>query len=174
MYNEGIPICWAMSRAEVCMEYRRIYVKSPDSCTGCRMCEMVCSLMHEKRGVNPRMSRIRVDFYPEKGIITPNVCRLCATPACIEACPEMALSRDETSGVILLDADRCTGCGACQEACPFDAIFMHPETKKVISCDLCEGDPRCVRYCMNNTLLYLDAKGYKALKEKERHSSLRK
>ena len=163
-----------MGRVEVSMEYRRIYVKSPDSCTGCLLCEMACSLTHEKTGVNPRMSRIRVDFYPEKGIITPNVCRLCTRPACVEACPENALSQDKKSGVILLHAERCTGCGACIEACPFDALFMHPETEKAIACDLCAGDPQCVRYCMNNTLLYLDAKEYKALKQKERISSSRK
>ena len=156
------------------MEYRKIYVKSLESCTGCRMCEMVCSLTHEKTGVNPRMARIRVDFYPEKGIITPKVCRLCARPACIEACPENALSQDEKSGVILVHAERCTGCGTCIEACPFDALFIHPETEKAITCDLCEGDPQCARYCMNNTLLYLDAKKYKAFKQKERISSRRK
>jgi carbon-monoxide dehydrogenase iron sulfur subunit len=155
-----------MGRAKVSMENRKIYVKSPDSCTGCLMCKMVCALHHEKGGVNPRMSRIGVHFFPEKGVITPQVCRLCARPACIEACPENALSQDKKSGVILLHAERCTGCGTCVDACAFNAMFMNPETEKIIVCDLCEGDPQCVRYCMNNTLLFMHAEEYKTVKEK--------
>jgi Fe-S-cluster-containing hydrogenase component 2 len=118
---------------------------------------MACSLAHEKSGINPRMSRIRIEYRPEEGQIVPRVCRLCTKPACVEACPEEALSRHADSGIILVDEGRCTGCGACVQACAFGGISIHPERHIAIVCDFCGGNPQCVHYCMNGTLSFATA-----------------
>ncbi|HDN18045.1 MAG TPA: 4Fe-4S dicluster domain-containing protein [Candidatus Bathyarchaeota archaeon] len=121
----------------------------PDKCTGCRICELVCSF--EKEGVyNPRKSRIRV---VRLGTVV-NVaitCRLCDEPACVRACPRDALTQDE-NGVIRVDNDKCDGCGWCVEACEFGAIMIHPELGKAYVCDLCDGDPQCVKWCPEEAL----------------------
>lgn len=42
-------------------------------------------------------------------------------------------------------------------ACPFGAIGQEPETRKMIKCDLCGGEPKCVRWCPNEAIQYEDA-----------------
>jgi len=34
----------------------------------------------------------------------------------------------------------------CVTACPFGAMSFDSIGKKVIKCDLCDGDPQCVRF----------------------------
>ncbi len=148
------------------MPYRKIYTKNPESCTGCRICEMVCSLKWEKNGVNPKLSRIRVISFPDKGVIVPRVCRLCRNPYCVTSCPREALSQDSETGVIIVDEDRCVGCDLCVEACEFGGIYSHPAKKTVIICDLCGGEPLCVKYCMNRTLLFLRPDEYSIVKDR--------
>lgn len=119
-----------------------------DLCTGCRYCEAVCSMSHSREGVcNPRKARIQIHSDPRNGVDTPVVCRQCASPACVKACPVGALHRDPSTGAILVDQLQCTGCLACLEACPFGAIGIDQDTGTVLVCDLCGGDPMCVKFC---------------------------
>ncbi len=117
----------------------------PDLCTGCSTCEYACAI--EKDGkFNPLRSRIRaVRVYPSSNLTI--ACRLCEDAPCVIACPRKALEQSEESGIILVDADKCDGCGWCVEACDFGAITIHPDTKVAIVCDLCDGDPKCVEIC---------------------------
>lgn len=79
-------------------------------------------------------------------------CRLCESPSCVGSCPYKALKRDEETGVIMVDEERCDGCCWCLEACEFGAILLHPEKKVVAICDLCGGNPKCVEYCPKEAL----------------------
>ena len=42
--------------------------------------------------------------------------------------------------------EKCTGCKLCIKACPFGAIQVGPN-REILKCDLCGGDPECVKYC---------------------------
>lgn len=129
---------------------RKFIVADPEKCTGCRICEMVCSA-EKKREFNPLLSMIRtVQLSPV--VITSLACRLCENPTCVRSCPRKALSVDEETGVILVDEGRCSGCGWCIEACEFGALVLHPESKVVIVCDLCGGEPKCVEFCPKDAL----------------------
>ncbi|KYH31795.1 4Fe-4S dicluster domain-containing protein [Neomoorella mulderi] len=123
------------------------------NCTGCRMCEIWCSVIHE-HAVNPKKSRIRVvlNGLPEQPV--PVVCQQCKNASCADACPLKAISYHEKSGAWVVDEKRCNGCGLCVEACPFGAITLHPERNVAIKCDLCGGNPQCVAYCQRNFLTY--------------------
>jgi Fe-S-cluster-containing dehydrogenase component len=114
-------------------------------CSGCRRCEIACSLFHEKR-IWPEASRIRV-FMLAPGIEFPHFCAQCEDYPCVEACPTKALSVSGETGAVLVDAKACVGCGKCIEACPGRIPHMHPTEKRVLICDLCGGDPQCVRVC---------------------------
>ena len=116
-------------------------------CTGCKTCETVCSLYHFGE-CNPSISAIRVIRRERNGLVfcLPLVCRQCERPACVEACPAEALSRDRERGVLTLNKDECTACGLCVEACPVGCISLDAE-RKVILCDLCDGQPQCVAFC---------------------------
>lgn len=143
------------------MDQRKIYTTSQKTCTGCRVCETICSLVHDSSGINPRTSRIRIVNLPEKGLIMPMVCRLCRNAPCVQACPVDALSQDPETGVIHVDSEQCTGCGLCMEACDRNAISLHPITRTVFICDLCGGNPRCVKYCMNRTIVFASPEEYR-------------
>ena len=124
---------------------RRVLISVPEWCDGCRMCEMVCSLQHTG-SINPSLARIRV-IRPKAGGAYPVVCRQCKDPLCQSACPVPgAMTRDERSGAAVINEAKCTGCLACVEACPFGAIQVGPN-HEILKCDLCGGDPECVKYC---------------------------
>jgi len=48
---------------------------------------------------------------------------------------------------VKIDRELCISCFKCLEACPFGAIFAHPDCPGPIKCDLCGGDPECVKAC---------------------------
>ena len=114
-------------------------------CIGCRECELMCSLKHDG-SFNPALARIRVEYNADENCYDPVICRHCDEPACEDACPVGALSRDERTGAIIVDADQCTQCYECVGACPYDAINVAPDGS-ILKCDLCGGEPTCVRFC---------------------------
>jgi carbon-monoxide dehydrogenase iron sulfur subunit len=117
----------------------------PQMCDGCRLCEMVCSLKHTGR-INVYLARIRVVSSEDDGA-HPIICRHCKNPPCQSACPVPgAMVQDEQSGAVVIDDSKCISCLACVEACPFGAIQVGPN-REILKCDLCGGDPECVKYC---------------------------
>jgi Fe-S-cluster-containing hydrogenase component 2 len=121
-------------------------------CVGCRLCEQWCSYFHEGV-VKPAKARIRIlrDIEGEKDI--PLLCRQCSLPLCMKACPVAALSRDEKTGAIIVNREKCVGCGMCVDACPHGAIGVEPEGYPLI-CDLCGGKPQCIAHCPEGVIRY--------------------
>jgi len=64
----------------------------------------------------------------------------------VASCPVGALSTSADKAV-LVDREKCTGCGTCIRACPGNVPFLHPGDGKATICDLCDGDPECVKVC---------------------------
>ncbi len=118
-------------------------------CTTCRLCEITCSMAHSGGIVNPRKSRVQVREDPINGLGQPAVCRQCAQPKCVEACHYYAIHQDETLGNPVIDASKCRGraCLDCVRACPYGAMFYDPDEAAPVVCDLCGGDPACIRFC---------------------------
>ena len=123
------------------------------NCTGCRLCEMACSLVHEGECSTAR-SRIRVFRDEEFGNNLISVCLHCADPCCIESCLYGALNRDSATGVVGVDTRLCIGCGDCIVACPLSILDKDRAT--VLKCDLCGGDPECVKVCFSGALVLKD------------------
>jgi carbon-monoxide dehydrogenase iron sulfur subunit len=125
----------------------------PEKCTGCSVCEYICSLTKEK-AFSSQKSRIRtLRLHPLVNISV--ACRLCSPAPCVTACPRDALKQSEETGIIMVDDDKCDGCGWCIEACDYGAILLHPDLKKVRICDLCKDEkdgPRCVKWCPEEAL----------------------
>lgn len=124
----------------------------PENCTGCRLCEMACSFHHEQE-CSWTKSRIKILQGTEWAFDFPLLCIQCAEAPCIESCPMDALYRDEATGVVLLDAENCTGCEACIDACPLHALALDEGKAIVFKCDLCGGDPECVKWCTRGALI---------------------
>jgi Fe-S-cluster-containing dehydrogenase component len=130
-------------------------------CSGCRLCEIACSMKHEGR-MWPEASRVRV-FMLVPGAEAPHLCTQCSNYPCVSSCPVSALSVNETTGAVIVDDEKCISCGACIRACPGEVPHLHPEGNYVVICDLCGGDPECAKVCT--------AAGYGALSIGTRTSS---
>lgn len=51
--------------------------------------------------------------------------------------------------IVLIDDQKCTGCGICDDACPIDVIYMDHETRKayIRYQKECQSCYLCVYYC---------------------------
>jgi Fe-S-cluster-containing hydrogenase component 2 len=75
----------------------------------------------------------------------------------MNVCPQKAISRDEEMSRVMVDYDLCIGCRACIAACPFGAMGYDQVERKVIKCDLCEGEPLCAKFCDIKAIEYVDS-----------------
>lgn len=122
-----------------------------DRCIECKSCMAACHYGHH------RMAGIQfVDVGPA---VLPLVCRQCADPACVQACPAEAMTIDGR-GIVGRAVFRCRACGSCVRACPFGVLSIEMVGHQVAKCDLC-GDrlardlpPRCVSVCPTGALRF--------------------
>jgi len=125
----------------------------PSVCTGCKTCEVACSLFHFGE-CNPARSAIRVIRREKGGLVTslPLVCQQCDQASCIDACPTGALYRKSEDSPLTIDEASCSACENCVDACPAECISLDHQTNLPIFCDLCGGQPQCVLLCHSNCL----------------------
>ncbi len=123
----------------------------PSLCTGCRICEVICSLTHEG-SIAPKQSRIRIHSnWPEEEKIL--LCIACETKKCIEVCPEGALS---WNAYLRMNEEKCTGCYLCTDACPYGGIQTEVSKKFPIFCDTCDGEFQCVKWCPTKAVIKVE------------------
>ena len=134
------------------MSNKRLIV-TPGRCIGCRSCELACSFAHAKKPGEPALSRIKAYMYSDELSLVV-VCLQCDDAACMKVCPSGALTRNERTGAVDWDDEKCIHCGMCQTACPFGNITIEPHTLDVLKCDLCKGDPVCAKFCPTKALEY--------------------
>ena len=136
-----------------------------EKCTGCGICEMICSLVHEGE-CNHSLSRIKIIKKGEEwirgtssNIFDHTVCKQCGF--CVNVCPAKAISKNDTDGSISIDASKCIKCLKCVNECPFNAM-KYATKGKVIVCDLCNStkfnEPMCVRMCPPKVLKLVKVK----------------
>ncbi len=144
-------------------------------CTGCRTCEVVCSLHHFGE-CNPARSAIRVIRREKGGLVSsfPFVCQQCEKASCIEACPSRALSRNREDDPLTIDEEKCSGCGDCTDACPAGCIFLDNQRNLAVSCDLCGGQPQCILSCHSHSLTLGSSKEAGSRNRIERLATLQK
>jgi Fe-S-cluster-containing hydrogenase component 2/thiamine monophosphate synthase len=121
------------------------------NCTGCQICQLVCDRFHQD-GYGQSQARIRIE-YPVIGkeleLFKPVVCNLCGK--CVKVCPTGALIIGQKS-FLILKKELCDKCGICATACPHDIISFDKQQYPIF-CDLCQGDPQCVKWCKQDALI---------------------
>jgi protein NrfC len=122
-------------------------VVDPKKCSGCQICMITCSLVHEGK-INTKLGRIQViqdpyGHYPDDLDVHP--CRQCVYPKCLVACPvEGALFADgENGNVRRINKSECIGCQECIQACPYtpSRVIWNHEESVAQKCDLCVDTP---------------------------------
>jgi Fe-S-cluster-containing hydrogenase component 2 len=137
-----------------------------ERCTGCRMCEMVCSL--EKEGECSRSSsRIKVAKI-DGALDVPVVCFQCVEPICQEKCPVKAIARD-ANGALIIDPKKCISCKTCVAVCPIGAVWFDAHRRRILKCDLCHGDPACVKFCQPQAISTFEKTEIRILRNKSQH-----
>ncbi|HKR31014.1 MAG TPA: 4Fe-4S dicluster domain-containing protein [Terriglobales bacterium] len=85
-------------------------------------------------------------------------CNHCDAAPCIEICPTRALYR-RSDGIVDFDSERCIGCKSCMQACPYDALYIDPNTNTAAKCNFCAHrietnlQPACVIVCPTQAIV---------------------
>ncbi|MEW6264340.1 MAG: 4Fe-4S dicluster domain-containing protein [Thermodesulfobacteriota bacterium] len=135
------------------MENAKTLFADPDKCTGCQRCVYVCAAVKEGLFA-PSLARLRINNFPLRGYSVPSICFQCPRPECLEACPAKAIVKNET-GVVLVEKEKCDGCGECVAACPYGLIELD-QAGQAYKCDLCRDDPACVKECRFSALVFAE------------------
>jgi carbon-monoxide dehydrogenase iron sulfur subunit len=152
------------------MRLKRIQIDA-EKCSGCRFCEMICSFQHSGK-FSPSLSRVTVIKEDKDGFDYPVLCHHCDQCPPINTCPTGALSRTEL-GTIRLDRDVCTRCGSCISTCTFKALKLD-DLSKPLFCDLCGGEPACVKRCPTGAMIFAESESSFKSPEKVRDGLLRR
>ncbi|MBT3253482.1 MAG: polysulfide reductase NrfD [Candidatus Marinimicrobia bacterium] len=130
-------------------------------CIGCHACTVACKSEHDVAiGVN----RTHVK-YIEKGVFpdasrsfSVHRCNHCEDAPCTTICPTSAL-HTRMDGIVDFDNDRCIGCKSCMQACPYDALYIDPDTNTAAKCNYCAHrvdtgyEPACVVICPTEAII---------------------
>ncbi|MGE5790241.1 MAG: 4Fe-4S binding protein [Syntrophaceae bacterium] len=140
----------------------KVILFDPAKCTGCGTCEMICSTRNVAK-VAPAQASVKVLTDEKLGKNFAVLCQHCRRPLCLEACPTRAIEKGD-DGIVRINDLFCTDCGMCTMACPEAAPLRDPAKQVVHKCDLCEGDPLCVKHCPENALTYTRGKALRWIK----------
>ncbi|THF67413.1 4Fe-4S dicluster domain-containing protein [Pseudothauera nasutitermitis] len=136
-------------------------------CIGCQACTMACiqeNAMPEgsfRTVVSTYSVALADSAQPAGTYVLPRLCNHCDKPPCVPVCPVGATFK-RGDGVVLVDAERCVGCGYCVQACPYDARFINHDTNKADKCTFCAHRleagllPACVETCVGGARVFGD------------------
>ena len=147
------------------MTKRKKYVIIVDAakCIDCKACMVACKVENNvpegfwRNWINVlggKNGSLRTEFHPSQ-------CMQCDDPSCVAACPVQATYKQD-DGLVVIDPEKCIGCGNCVTACPYKARYRNPAKKIADKCDFCEDrlkrgkEPACVVTCPTKTRVFGD------------------
>jgi Fe-S-cluster-containing dehydrogenase component len=154
-------------------------------CIGCQSCVVACKSEHNAPSgiLQTNVLEKEMGKFPNSvRIFLPVLCNHCDKPTCVDVCPTKATyKRDD--GLVMIIFDKCIGCGACVEHCPYHArvlvgdnrtlfpdgktVFEKPVYEKIlgnvaVKCDFCHFridkglEPACVQVCPTGSRIFGD------------------
>ncbi len=130
-------------------------------CIGCHACTTACKSENQvPLGVNRTWVKyVETGAFPDvRRRFQVTRCNHCANPPCVRICPVTAMyQRDD--GIVEFDPSICIGCKSCMQACPYDSIYLDPETNTAAKCTFCAHrldvglEPACVVVCPEHAIV---------------------
>ncbi len=125
---------------------KRIIAKQ-ENCMGCGLCEVYCTvatfkIKRHSQSLQQRTAQTHKqshDVQRNKPVSFAIQCRHCDDAPCVTACLSGAMQKDEKTGEVTHNKEKCMGCWTCIMVCPYGAIKMDKEGHVVAKCDLCQG-----------------------------------
>jgi Fe-S-cluster-containing dehydrogenase component/formate-dependent nitrite reductase membrane component NrfD len=133
-------------------------------CIGCHACTIACKAEHQiPVGVNRCwVKTVEKGTFPDtRRFFFPVLCNQCDEAPCARICPTNALFK-RRDGIVDLHGDSCIGCRACMVACPYDQLFIDPNTHTAEKCNFCANRvenellPACVSVCPTECRIFGD------------------
>jgi Fe-S-cluster-containing dehydrogenase component/formate-dependent nitrite reductase membrane component NrfD len=133
-------------------------------CIGCHACTIACKAEHDiPVGVNRCwVKTVEKGTFPDtQRLFLPVLCNQCEEAPCMNICPTSALYK-RPDGIVDLYGEICIGCRACMAACPYDQLFIDPNTRTAEKCNFCanrvenELQPACVSVCPTECRIFGD------------------
>ncbi len=130
-------------------------------CIGCHACTTACKSEHEVPvGVNRTwVKQVEKGEFPNtRRLFSVMRCNHCTDAPCVDICPVESLFI-RADGIVDFDKDRCIGCKSCMQACPYDALYIDPETHTAAKCNYCAHrvdvglEPACVNVCPEEAII---------------------
>jgi len=133
-------------------------------CIGCHACTIACKSEHDiPVGVNRCwVKTVEKGTFPNtQRFFLPVLCNQCEDAPCMKICPTNALYK-RRDGIVDLNGAACIGCRACMTACPYDQLFIDPNTRTAEKCNFCANrvenqlQPACVSVCPTECRIFGD------------------
>ena len=98
-------------------------------------------------------------------------CFHCDEAPCIPACPVEGAIYKRDDGLVIIDPEKCTGCKACVDACPWGRIYFNEDLNIAQKCTGCAhlldgGEwkvPRCADACPTEAIKFGEEEDFKDL-----------
>ncbi len=130
-------------------------------CIGCHACSVACKSENQvPLGVSRTWVKyVETGTFPDtRRHFQVTRCNHCANPPCVRICPVTAMYQRH-DGIVEFDSERCIGCKACLQACPYDAIYIDPDSHTAAKCHYCAHrtdiglEPACVIVCPTHAII---------------------
>ncbi|HHW30375.1 MAG TPA: 4Fe-4S dicluster domain-containing protein [Clostridiaceae bacterium] len=144
-------------------EKKRLFIDA-SLCLGCKTCELRCAVERGSVSKNlyeavneEALPRPRVYVQWDGEISFPLQCRHCEDAKCLEICSSGAIKRDEETGCVYQDTEKCICCWMCIMVCPYGVISPAIEKNCADKCDQCfqMERPYCLSACPTGAIKLL-------------------
>jgi len=153
----------------------KAFVIDVSICNGCYCCQIACKDEHVANDWTPYAKPqpdtgqfwLKLNEYVRGTVpkvkmhYLPVLCMHCNDAPCLATCPVDGVIYRRKDGLVIIDPEKCTGCQACVDACPYGVIYFNEGLNIAQKCTGCAHlldngwkEPRCVDACPTQALKF--------------------